>query len=74
MFLRSSIQSLAKGVSRSFATKVIHMFSCFHFYIFSLPKIVLLSSITISEFALNLAIPKQVRHTVDIETVKEKEP
>ena len=50
------------------------MFSCFHFYIFSLPKIVLLSSITISEFALNLAIPKQVRHTVDIETVKEKEP
>ena len=29
---------LAKGVFRSLETKVINMFSCFHFYIFFKPK------------------------------------
>ena len=74
MFLCSSILNLAKGVFRSFATKVVNMFLCFHLYIYFKPKIDFIIKFTIFEFALNLAIPKQVRHTVDIETVKEKEP
>ena len=38
IFLRSIMPSLAKGVFKSFATKVINMFSCFRFYIFFIPK------------------------------------
>ena len=39
------------------------MFSCFHFYIYFIPKIVFIIKFTILGFALNLAITKQAKHS-----------